>query len=162
MSLQKTFKNINENLLIGIVYSLMHDKKNAKLFNKEFAAFMPDIENEILTFSIDQNCTCKEKIKAYILVYKQEVIDFLIKFSEKNSLIEQVISIHDKLKDDYEKESVEIATDDFIAQPSIVGKVARTTVKDWKEFAEEIKQLKLHYNSFSVVKEGDDLLVFFL
>ena len=162
MSLQSLLKGINENHLIGVVYSLMHDKKISKQFNKEFAIFMPDIENEILTFSIDQNCTCKEKIKAYILVYKNEVVDFIISFAEKNTLTEYVVSALDKLRPDYEKESLEIVTEDFAAAPSVIGKIAKTTVKDWKDFAEEVRLLKYRYNGFSVVKEGDDLLVFFL
>lgn len=44
----------------------------------------------------------------------------------------------------------------------LTGKIAKTNMKEWKQFAEEIKTAGLRHNGFSVIKEGDDLLVFFL
>lgn len=157
------FKNINDHFLFNIINSLMRDKKTAANFNKEFAAVMPDIENEILTYSIDENCSCREKIKAYAIVYKAELIDFIINFTTKHSLSEYIVVLYDKLKEEFEKQGQLIVEATEEGMPlSVSGKIAKTTITDWKQFADEIKNLNLHYKAFSVVKEKDELLVFFL
>jgi hypothetical protein len=137
---------------IELVYALIRDQKDAKKFREDLTVLLPQLENEIITFTANADCSCKDKIKSYAIVYKDKVIELIINFVKNNNLEEYVSNLWEN--------AVENAN--VIRGESLSGKVAKTTVKEWEQFAQEVSKDKYFYRGFSIIKEGDDLLVFFL
>jgi len=149
---KKTLEQTNEFEFIELIYALIRDQKDAKKFREDLVILLPQIENEIITFTANADCSCKDKIKSYVVVYKDKVIELVVNFIENNNLEEYVFNLWtNTIKNVNTFEGV-----------SVSGKIAKTTVKEWEQFAQDMLKEKTYYNGFTVVKEGNDLLVFFL
>jgi hypothetical protein len=147
-----TLEQIDEFEFVELVYALIRDQKDAKKFREELAILLPQLENEIITFTANADCSCKDKIRSYVVVYRDKVTELVINFVKNNNLSEYVLELQTNIaKNTNTVESV-----------SISGKVAKTTVEEWKDFAQEVSKDEYYYRGFSVVKEGSDLLVFFI
>ena len=127
---------------------LTHENKELRLkfkkfFQIKYSNLYADIESLVIN---GPDCSCNRKIKNYINEDLSKLAETIIEFFSEEQEIEL-----DELFSSIELELI---------SESISGKVFKTSIKKWPEFAEEISQHQ--YNSFSVVKEGEDLFVFFL
>jgi hypothetical protein len=149
---KKTLEQTSEFEFIELIYALIRDQKDAKKFREDLAILFPQLENEIITFTANANCSCKDKIKSYVVVYKEKVIELVVNFIKNNNLEEYVSDLWVNA----------IKNANVLEGVSISGKIAKTTIKDWEQFAQDMLNEKNYFTGFAIVKEGDDLLVFFL
>lgn len=112
-------------------------------FLNAFIKFAPSIESDIRSASINKDCSCRNVVINYVNDHKNDVIDFLLEFSKKNEI------------------EYDLRTSSYV-NPFIGGKVAKTTINDWKDFCNKLNEAGATFKGFSVVKEGDDLYVFFI
>jgi hypothetical protein len=118
-------------------------------FKDAFKTFAPAITSQIESLSQNPNCTCSADVVSFIDLNIADTAQFLFNFVSTNGLesfVEGLISVTiPQLK-------------------SIAGKIAKTTIAEWPQFAEKINNPNsyIYYKSFSVVKEGNDIYVFFL
>jgi hypothetical protein len=118
-------------------------------FKNEFIKFAPSIESDIISLSINENCSCKDVVKRHIDINEKECLEFFTRFFEKNKDINFFNEIIEKIKSEQECKY-------------LGGRVAKTSISDWKEFSAKISSSGSEFRSFSVVKENDDIYVFFL
>lgn len=116
-------------------------------FKNEFQKFAPEMYADLESAYHNANCTCMTKIKLFAKENKESFVGFLLKFVEK-------FSNEEDLQDKIENKSKNIK------QVYLGGTVLKTKISNWKDFSNKISGSV--YRSFSVVKEGDELLVFFL
>lgn len=119
--------------------------KESENFRKEFIQFAPELEADIISASVNDNCSCKGRIKEYIDANKEKSVDFILNYELNNNVVFDLNKV--QKKNTYVQFS---------------GRVAKTKLEDWKEFALAVKEENAVYSNFSIVKEGDDILVFFL
>jgi hypothetical protein len=123
------------------IYCIREDEK----FKKEYIKFVPELEADIVSASINDNCSCKDRIRSYVDGNKKEHIDFILNYELNNNISFDLTKIQKK--------------NTYV---NFSGRVAKTKLEDWEEFALAIKEENAVYSNFSIVKEGDDILVFFL
>jgi hypothetical protein len=123
----------------------IHYIKEDDNFKKEFIKFVPNLEADIISASINDNCSCKGRIREYIGENKKECLDFILNYESNNNVSFDLKIV--KVKNTYTNFS---------------GRVARTKLEEWGGFALAVKEQNAVYSNFSIVKEGDDILVFFL
>jgi hypothetical protein len=148
MDLQTLKRNTNLNyIFLEMLLSSLKEE-----FMKEFQIFAPEIETDILTAYLDPNpnCSCRKKISYYINLYQDKCAEFLYNFVTKNNFLDAFNLIVEK--------SLNAPT--VFSLTDISGKIAKTNIKDWEDFAKKTKNAQ--FRGFSVLKEGDDLLIFFL
>lgn len=129
------------------VVSYFSDQKLNLNFKNEFQKIASDIYADIESAYLNPNCSCIQKIKLYVENNKEAVVDFLFEFVEKYSTNEDFL---DKLTNGLKN----------VKQIYLGGTILKTKVSSWKEFSQKINGAI--YRSFSVVKEGEDLFVYFL
>jgi hypothetical protein len=117
-----------------------------KNFKNEFIKFAPEITAEIESASNNPSCSCKKKIVDYIDENTDLYLSFLYNFLINNNLIFDFVIEIEKIPD-------------YIL---ISGKILKTSISEWKNFSIELEQKNAQFKSFSIIKEGDDILVFFL
>lgn len=122
--------------------------ENESSFVDAFIEIAPEIEADIKSFSLNSNCSCKEHIKNFILKgeNQQKLFNFLCDF----------LSSNEEIQVDFDRILLEKEP------PYIGGRIAKTSIKDWGEFSEKLIDTNSRYKSFSILKDGDDILVFFL
>lgn len=115
-------------------------------FKDEFKTFAPSIESDIESSSLYSNCSCNNTIKNFVRANRDACINFLCDYLKERP------HIHLDLEMINEKYTPNI----------ISGRIAKTSIKEWSDFCKKMKESNASYTSFSVFKDGDDLLVFFL
>jgi hypothetical protein len=132
---------------IQIVTALMSlSSLSANSFTQDFITFAPYISSSIIDYANDNNSILLSNINFYLLLYKQECSNFIYNYLSANKL-------------EYVAEQV-MASDVYVKNLSLTGKVASTTVDDWFNFAQTVNQAT--FKSFSTALSGDQLLVFFM
>jgi len=120
-------------------------------FKEAFKNFANIIASDIDSASVNINCECTVKITSYIILYKLETVSFLITFLNNNTDGNKIL---EDLKTKVEQVN-------YMAIP-YGGRIAKTSINNWRNFHAQIEAENGFYKSFSIVKEGDDILVFFL
>jgi hypothetical protein len=118
-------------------------------FKDAFKEFAPAIASQIESLSQNPNCTCSTDVISFINLNIADSAQFLFNFVTTNGLESFVVGLI----------SVTIPQ-----LKNLAGKVAKTTIAEWPQFAEKINNPSSYvfYKNFSVVKEGNDIYVFFL
>jgi hypothetical protein len=113
-------------------------------FQNELIKFIPDMEADIRSSSVNRECTCTSKIKKYVSDNIDLFIDFL------------TLKVQEGILDiDFEYIQRTFKFED------LSGRIAKTTINEWGNFVKTIKSGNKTYYTFSVFKDGDDILVFF-
>jgi hypothetical protein len=120
--------------------------QNNTLFKDNFIASFPQIEADIQSASVNKDCSCKNKVFNFIDQNKDEFNDFLYDFLIKNDLFVTFIEYLN---------SIPIYKD-------YSGKIAKTSISEWSNFTNNLINDNAQFRSFSLIKDGDDLLVFFI
>lgn len=136
------FKNVKRDHAIASVKLLERNDP----FKQKLIALIPELESDIESASKNENCSCKNSIISYINDNKDSYLEFLYDFL-----------ILDGTFSDY---IVTLENYDLFFDYS--GKIAKTSIQEWSDFSKQIKKENAVYNGFSVIKDGNDLLVFFL
>lgn len=134
--------------LSTVIFNLLQDKALPNNFIDGLRQLVPDLSDDILSASVNQDCPCKAKIAAHIFIYPSVWADYLYNYGVKHNC-----------KDKFDKIISDINTEPL---PSLSGKIAETTIEEWEEFVKQIYNERYQFYNFSVVKEGDKLLVFFM
>jgi hypothetical protein len=117
--------------------------KTDENFLIEFIKFAPGIESDIRSSAVNDDCSCKDVVKAYVESNKTEYVKFLLDYAERfNTEFDLNVSNY--------------------VNSYIGGKVAKTTINGWKDFCHKLYEMKSDFKGFSVVKENDDVYVFFI
>jgi hypothetical protein len=115
-------------------------------FKNEFINLAPQIRAEIESSFDNPSCSCKQKIVEFIDENTDLYLNFLYNYLVENNLIfnfnQKILEVHDYVL--------------------LSGKVLKTSISDWEKFSIEIEKQNGQFNSFSVIKDGDDIIVFFL
>jgi hypothetical protein len=136
--LANTEKDYNQAVLLLL--------QNNSLFKDEFIKFSPENEADIQSASVNKNCSCRNKIINFINNNKEKFNDFLYDFLIRNDLLISFI--------EYLNSSP--------VYKNYSGKVAKTSISEWENFTQNIIKDNASFRNFSVIKDGDDILVFFL
>jgi len=143
---------MNKELLLKAVteYEFTHGifielNKDGSDFQKEFIKLAPSIEADIKSSALNRECSCTVKVKNFIRDHKDECISFLRNMVE-SSIITEI---------DFELLNKEYRV------LVVAGKVAKTSIKDWPEFINNLEESNATYKGMHVVKENDDIYVFF-
>ena len=115
-------------------------------FKQKLIKLIPELESDIESASKNENCSCKNSIVSYINKNKESYLEFLYDFLVLDGTFSDYIVI---------LENYELYFD-------YSGKIAKTSIQEWSDFSKQIKKENAIYNGFSVIKDGNDLLVFFL
>jgi hypothetical protein len=118
---------------------------NYKSFNKDLIEIRREIESDLVSAATIPNCSCSRKVKEDIFNHLDIYIECFLNFLEKEKIFFDL--------DQYDNSRV---------QNSFSGKIAKTTISEWKSFCEEVNAVGANYKNFSVVKENEDIYVFFL
>lgn len=110
---------------------------------------IPHLYADIESASTNPGCSCRNRIKDYVQQNKQNVSGVIFRFFESRQT--DFVTLANCIAE-FEKKIIKVI--------DLRGKVLKTSISQWKEFSEAIKQST--FKSFSVVKEAEDLLVFFL
>jgi hypothetical protein len=114
-------------------------------FQKRLIAFNPDLESDIKSSAITENCSCKNTVLNFFNNNKDIVSEFFIKCISENIVdVEKAEILYRKYSD-----------------RNISGRVAKTSIKEWPSFVKNLKNSEKRYSFYSLIKEGDDILVFF-
>lgn len=139
---------INSYLLGQLVLKLI---EHSPSFKDEYKALAPDVAAEIESASTNPNCTCRSKVTHFTMRNSELVGGLVFSFASKNNTLGQ---IEQTLK---ELDEIEIKPEQIVS-----GKVAKTTVAGWADFAKSVNDSKLSFQHFSTSMIGDDVYVFFL
>jgi hypothetical protein len=117
-------------------------------FVQSFIEFAPTIESEIISASVDPNCSCRTKIQQYVALYHSECAQFVFDYATIHKIEAQI--------DQY----LEV-TDKGTSPVDISGRVAQTPLSAWNNFTQSLSNVS--FRGFSVVhKDADNLLVYFM
>lgn len=115
-------------------------------FSDELVLFLPELEADIKSSALDASCSCKQKIMDHVRNNFDKCSDFLFNFlNDKNEIFDEVLEMEEK-----EKSTI------------LNGRIVKTNMEEWKLFSDNLIDNEYKFRGFSVVKEGDDVLVFFL
>jgi gas vesicle protein len=132
-------------LFLDLISNLALQGKFKAQAQQEIPYLYADIESA----STNPNCSCRNRIKDYVQQNKQDVSSVIFRFFESKET--EFADITSYITE-FEKKIIKVV--------DLRGKVLKTSISQWKEFSEAIKQST--FKSFSVVKEEENLLVFFL
>jgi hypothetical protein len=121
------------------------------LFKDEFKNNAPSIAADIESAATNPNCSCRGKVLTYIKENNNTVGAFLYSYTIINNVLPEVEMI-------FEETSSLLATR---TQPA-TGRVAKTTIKNWPDFAKGLNEAGFTFNHMSTSIVGDDVYVFFL
>jgi hypothetical protein len=141
----KLFIEENSNYLTsavpGLIYELIPFRDE---FQKQFNEVYADIE----TFKNNPNCSCKFKIKQFILENKSLVYSFLVNYFNNNP------SLQDTVNNTLQRHSVlEVAGQTFTIDD---------TEEAFSAFYQKILSEKFIFQTFSLLKDNNKLRIFFL
>jgi hypothetical protein len=136
--LKNTEKDYNHAVLLLLQSSV--------IFKEKFLLFAPEIEADIQSAAINKDCSCKNKVFRFVDENKDRFNDFLYDFLIVNDLFITFIEYLDSTP----------------IYKNYSGKVAKTSISEWMNFTNNLANDNAQFKAFSVVKDGDDLLVFFL
>lgn len=134
---------------LGAVFLELIKPNYGDIFRNKFKSLAKIIENDIESASLNPNCSCAQRIRDYVNLYKNDCVDFLLLDAEETN----------------RQDLIEKIAKDNEVKPILIdyrGKVAKTTMSEWPKFYETISKENGAFRNFSVVKEGDDVYVFFL
>ena len=114
------------------------------IFQKKLIEAFPEIESDIRSSSINSNCSCRQKVIDTIWSNMEKVTSILMECYNSGTITFNLKDIEEK----YKKEDIS-------------GKVAKTSIKEWPNFIDNLKKGKYEYSAFHLVKENDDIFVFF-
>lgn len=136
--LKNTDKDYNNAVLLLL--------QNNNTFKQEFIRFAPSITSELESASINKDCSCKNTVISFVEKNKDNFNDFLYDFLIINDLFITFI--------------------EYLNMSPIIkdysGKIAKTSISEWKKFSEMLANDNARFISFSVLRDNDDLLVLFL
>jgi len=134
----------NSKKLPGVILSLIETNS---AFKDLLKTTIPSIAADVESAATNPNCSCRERVNEYVTANSELVGAFLYEYIISNNL-------QDKIKSIFEAAQV----------PPVPasGRVAKTTVKDWPEFAKSVNKANLSYRHMSTSIVGDDVYVFFL
>jgi len=125
----------------SLVLELNVDNSN---FQKRLIASFPEIESDIRSSAIKKNCSCTQKVIDHIWSNLEKTVSILLDCYNEGVVNFDLVQIEKK----YKKEEIS-------------GKVAKTSIKEWPNFLENLRRGNYEYSSFHLVKENDDVYVFF-
>jgi len=135
-------RSLGDTFITFITTNILNDTlKNT--FIADFQQFAPQIANEILSLSLDSNCSCANTVKLYVSIYNETCDNFLKKFIIDNNLFSVI--------NNYMRP--------FLDLVNLSGKVAVTTISQWASFVNSIKYTS--YGSITTALSGDNVIVFF-
>ena len=135
-----------EPLLSKITVRMITDPTFEKTFKDYLQTSVSSLYADIESAYSNPNCTCVKKLEKYFDSNKKQIAELIVKYAETSTIdIESYISQFNSQQ---------------ITKMNLAGRVLKTTIKNWPSFTQQIDTAV--YKSFSVVKEGDDILVFFL
>jgi hypothetical protein len=134
--------SVNYPYIGGVFLHLLSTKPE---FKPDLEKFLPDLKFEIDSFTKDNNCTCKNKIVNFVNNNRESCTVFL------NSFLKET------------KTEINLAKITSMFEfPDLSGTVHRTSEEEWSNFVSDLKNRKARFTSFSVVKDGESLVVYFI
>jgi len=118
-------------------------------FKDALKATASPIAADIESASTNPNCSCRNKVLTYINLNTATVGLFLYNFAIAHNILQNVENIFNT------------TTPPITGQPAS-GRVAKTTIKNWPEFAKGVQQANLSFKHMSTSIVGEDVYVFFL
>lgn len=143
----------------NVVISLIKNKDIPDSFNKELEQKFPEISNELLSSSLVENCSCDKKIFAHIILKADEWVNFLHDFNSTNNISDFILEAVNKEEDLVAEQKERMLQEN--SKINLSGKIAKTSIDDWKDFSQKINET-CTFKSFSVIKDNNNILVFFL
>jgi hypothetical protein len=114
-------------------------------FREKLEEFSEDLKPEIDSYIKNNNCSCKNKILKFADNNKENSVVFL------NSFLKEF------------KVEINLAKISSMFEfPDYSGTVHYITEQEWPEFVLDTKSKKARFSSFSIVKDGESLAVYFL
>ena len=117
-----------------------------QVFKTRFQAFAPEIYADIESASTNPNCSCRQKVEAFVNSNKEKSAHFLnlyLSEFDKDIDVSQI-----------EKENTVIP---------LGGVVDVVKISEWKEYYHKLIQRRAAWRNFSVIKLDDETVqVFFL
>lgn len=138
--------------LAGIFLELIKPKYGNE-FKVKFQEAAEMMQTDIESASLDSNCSCTNRIKNFINVKKEYWANFLLNYAQETNRQTIIEAIGAEMEKVFDASTIGI---------DYRGKVAKTTLNEWPLFYKTLQSERGIYRSFSVVKEGDDIYVFFL
>jgi hypothetical protein len=138
---------------LASIFTELIKPKYGNEFKVKFQEFADQIKSDIETASVDYTCSCVSRVKTYINLNKEKSANFLYSYCEESDRLILLETISTDLEKPPENSKPVI---------DYKGKVAKTTLNDWPTFYKTIQTESGVFRSFSVVKEGEDIYVFFL
>jgi hypothetical protein len=120
-------------------------------FKNRFKEIAPIIAEDIESASTNSQCSCTQKVISYLNLYTTNSLDFLINFINTDN---DNLTLFNKAKTAIEK-----SNQTFL---NYSGKIAKTSIAEWGNFCNIVNKENGYFRGISVVKDGDDVLVFFL
>ena len=134
----------NSNKLSSVILHLI---TTDLVFKDYFKTSIPLIAADIESASMNPNCSCRNKIIKYVTSNTDSISLLLYEYVKKNNLQSTVESIFETVT---------------AIQVNASGRVAKTTIKDWPEFAKSVYAANLSFNYMSTSIVNDEVYVFFL
>ena len=117
-------------------------------FKDLFKTAAPTMAADIESASTNPTCSCRGRVLSYIGSNVESVSALIYEYGVSNNL-------QSNIKDLFENTIPPIG-------PTASGRVAKTTIKDWPEFAKGIQKANLSFTHMSTSIVGEDVYVFFL
>lgn len=136
---------INSRSLSSVVIALITiDSSFKDSLKKEALSIASDIESA----ATNPNCTCRNKVVNYVIMNSTQVGALVYDFAQKTNTMENVKQL--------------FLTSTPPEGPNVSGRVAKTTIKDWTEFAKKVIDENLRFRHMSTSIVGEEVYVFFL
>lgn len=117
-------------------------------FKDEFKTVASSIAADIESASVNQNCSCRDKVLAFVTLNRQAIGSFLYNFVNTNNISTQVEEL--------------FSAASKITGQSATGRVAKTSITNWPDFAKGLNESGFTFKHMSTSIVGDDVYVFFL
>jgi predicted solute-binding protein len=138
----KTFQS-NYSFLSKIFLKLVSEDQ---VFKTRFQAFAPEIYADIESASTNPNCSCRQKVEAFVNTNKEKTAHFLNLY----------LSEFDK-----DIDVSEIEKNNTIIP--LAGTTDIVKIAEWKEFYQKLVNMRAGWRNFSLIKLDDETVqVFFI
>ena len=117
-----------------------------KTFKAELLTVAGSIAADIESASTNPTCSCRDRVVRYVTGNNEIIGGLLYDYAQSNNKLDSIIDIFNTAK--------------IASAPSISGRVAKTTIAEWPNFAKSVANLNYRHVSTSIV--GDDVFIFFL
>lgn len=118
------------------------------IFKDELKLVVQPIAADIESAATNPNCTCRNKVVNYTVMNSNIIGTLLFKYAERTNTLTNL--------------RLMFTTTRPPEGPSASGRVAKTTVKEWPEFAKTVSKENLIFRHISTSIVGEDVYVFFL